>query len=586
MFVIPSLLSMGNKIHYFYGGKDMKKLFTGFLIFGIAATVFAGGQRSTGTSAGGTARVGAKGSLPLATTNPVLTVLIPGGLSDRTTDYAYDRNTFTKKVVDETGVQLQITATTSADAAERLNVLLNTGDYPELILNYGVDLDYYANQGTIIALDPYEPLSFPNIKWVFDEAPYARDKIIGYDGKMYAMPSINECINCTYSAGRIWFYMPWARDSGRRAPQTLDEFTDYIRYVKNNDVNRNGKRDEIGIVFSSGDTNNFITKIAKSFMPYVGDGLALENRRVVEQYRDSRFRDALRYIAGLYKEGLISEDSFSMSGDQLAAIARSPEAVAGVIGQTWINGSVSTESQRFLEYMVIPPLKGPDGQQWATNSSLWSSVSPHFLITDKCKDPELALALYDYFNNPANYFNQLATGEKGISWADADPGAVGIDGQPASFKYLIPWGTQPVNTSWHNIYVTLISQKGERNREQLVGRDTVVKYRETWSQALVPELLNLMPAYNAIMWYKSSEETASWDIPSEMFIPPVSMNGEDNQRLADINAVLNPYKSQAWVEFITGVRDINRDADWNTYISELDRLGSPEMVRIRQKYIK
>ncbi|MDR0668552.1 MAG: extracellular solute-binding protein [Treponema sp.] len=567
----------------------MKRLFIGFLILAAAAAVFAGGRQGAGgaAAAGKTARVGARGSLPLATTKPVLTVLIPGGLSDRTTDYAYDKNTLTKKVVDETGVQLQITATTGADAAERVNILLNTGDYPDLILNYGVDLDYYSSQGTIIALDPYDPLSFPNIKRVFEEAPYAMDKITASDGKMYAMPQVNECMHCTYSDGRIWFYMPWARDSGRKAPQTLDEFTDYLRYVTNNDVNGNGRRDEIGIAFTAGDTNNFITKIAKAFMPYVGGGLVLENKRVVEQYRDSRFRDALRYIAGLYKEGLISEDSFSMTGDQLAAIARGPEAVAGVIGQTWINISVSQESQRLLEYFVVPPLKGPAGQQWTTNSSLWSNASPAFLVTDKCKDPELALALYDYFNNPNSEFVLSAGwGAKGISWTAADPGAVGVDGEPATWKLLLPWGTQPVNTNWHNLYFYLISQKNLRNREQVTGINRTNEYQKTWNAALVPELLNLMPTYNSDMWYNSSAETAPWDIPSDMFIPPAIMNGADNQRLADINAVLEPFKSQAWVEFITGVRDINRDADWNAYITELDRLGSPEMVSITQKYIK
>jgi hypothetical protein len=40
------------------------------------------------------------------------------------------------------------------------------------------------------------------------------------------------------------------------------------------------------------------------------------------------------------------------------------------------------------------------------------------------------------------------------------------------------------------------------------------------------------------------------------------------------------------VEFVTGVRDINNNAHWNSYLAELDRMSSPEMVQILQKYVK
>jgi hypothetical protein len=40
------------------------------------------------------------------------------------------------------------------------------------------------------------------------------------------------------------------------------------------------------------------------------------------------------------------------------------------------------------------------------------------------------------------------------------------------------------------------------------------------------------------------------------------------------------------VEFITGVRDINSDPVWNTYLSDMDRLGSKDLAAIIQRYIK
>jgi hypothetical protein len=56
--------------------------------------------------------------------------------------------------------------------------------------------------------------------------------------------------------------------------------------------------------------------------------------------------------------------------------------------------------------------------------------------------------------------------------------------------------------------------------------------------------------------------------------------------MADINAVLDSYKDQAFTEFIIGTRDINNNTAWNTYLADLDRLGSKELATILQKYIK
>jgi hypothetical protein len=81
-------------------------------------------------------------------------------------------------------------------------------------------------------------------------------------------------------------------------------------------------------------------------------------------------------------------------------------------------------------------------------------------------------------------------------------------------------------------------------------------------------------------------EASKYALPNSAFIPPMMLNDTDNARYADINAVLSPFKDQVFVEFITGVRDINNNAHWSAYLAELDRLGSGEMVQIMQKYIK
>jgi hypothetical protein len=64
------------------------------------------------------------------------------------------------------------------------------------------------------------------------------------------------------------------------------------------------------------------------------------------------------------------------------------------------------------------------------------------------------------------------------------------------------------------------------------------------------------------------------------------MSETDVTRVADINAVLDPFLQTAMAEFIIGRRNIDADSDWNAYLAELDRLGTKEKAGILQKYIK
>jgi putative aldouronate transport system substrate-binding protein len=550
----------------------------------LAVSVFAGGTRAaSGASSGRTSRVGEKGSLPLATTRPVLSMFIGGGYADNLTSFDYKDNLFTQKVVDETGIDLRITSTSGADTTERLSIMLNTGDYPDIIFS-GLDMDYYAGQGILIPLDPLEPESYPYIKRAFDLYPEAKMKITASDGQIYAMPYIDVCLHCTYSYGRIWYYMPWIRDYNRKVPETPEELTEFLRWAKATDPNKNGKNDEIGLAFGSGDLDNVLAYVAKAFdVPFVNAGLALDgNKKVVEQYRDSNFRSALAYLAGLYKEGLIVPDAFSMTTDQMQIIARTSETIAPILGTSWYNGLVPQLGDKYMEYFNLPPLRSASGRRYASNMDPWTNISARYFITNKCRDPELAMALYDYFQR--DDVLKSAYGPKGVFWVDPDPGALGYNGKPAYWKWIAVYGHEPLNSHWGNFspHVWLPEM---RSGIQMDDVETATRYMTTGEKSLQARV-QANTSYAEFMWYHISMEASKYAIPENVFIPPVLMNDADKTRYADINAVLNPFKSQVFVEFITGVRDINNNNTWSTYLAELDRLGSREMVQILQKYIK
>lgn len=569
----------------------MKRLFCLFLALLIAGMVFAGGgQAAGGRGAAAAPSAGKKyPNLPFATDGKTtLSMLIGLGSYANITSYEYADNTYTREVVDKTGVQLEFITVPQADFDARRSLLLASGDYPEIIngsFSFN-DMAYWAGEGLIVPLDDYHYLEYPFMKKVFDEYPALNTVLRLDDGKIYATPRLDDAIWSTYAQGRGWIYMPWVRDNRNfQFPKTLDELTAYFRWIRDNDVNKNGNpNDEVPLAFSN--IFHSTAYFAKSFMPFVMDstgfGLALTNGTVVEQYRSNEYRDTLKYMAGLYKEGLIKQDVYTWAHDQLKALSLNPEPQLGMALHGFAHDVTGSTDPRWAEFFVLPPVNGPSGRHWGTNREPWGIGRGHWYVTDRARDPELVIALYDFMSTHEMFLH--GENQKGKSWSDPDPGSLGLNGKPATYKRLVQELQMPQNTLWY-INNAMMYYMERRMGEQAVGMDVVNRWVTTGDPSIRDETFR-SPSYllgGLIHWSLQDEANA---ITADYFIPPAVFNEADNKRVADVRALLDPYLQQSIAEFVTGVRDINNDTAWNAYLSDLDRLGSQERAAIYQKYIQ
>jgi putative aldouronate transport system substrate-binding protein len=508
-------------------------------------------------------------------------------MSNRLTSASVEDNIFTQRVVKETGVNLEI-EWGGLNARERVNILLSTGTYPDIVIN-GLnrnDLLYYASQGIFIPLNKYDLQSFPHIGEGFKNFPWLTQTLGDADGNIYSLPYVNECIMCVFGNGRGWFFNPWIRGTNRKVPETLDEFADFLRYVKNTDLNRNGRKDEIPMAFSADDLYNAITFFADAYMPFNGTdyfGLALDGKKVVEQYKDARFREALKYMASLYKEGLLLQDSFTMTRDQFQSLITAETPVLGTAITSWMNAFAFPLTPRFPEWFMFMPVKGSNGVQFAGNGAPWTQGNPYYQITDKAKNPELAIALYDYFCDFEVNMDAMK-GPKGVGWTDADPGAKSLLGN-AVWKTLLAEESQPINSSWLQAAPNIRTVANYFGLQQCDDVDNMDKYLATGDLSLASSMAK-NATYLDYMFIKKSQEQSKWAKSDSIFIPPLFLSDDDNARVSDIRAVLDTYKKKAFTEFLTGVTDPAKDSDWNAYLAELDRQGAKELAAILQKYVK
>ena len=163
-----------------------------------------------------------------------------------------ETNTFTKYVQDKTNIQIKWDLVPDKALNDRKQLMLASGDYPEVILHGSLTKDEqmkYGKQGVFIPLNDLIDKYAPNFKKAMVDLPYLKSSISAPDGNIYALPQINECYHCNY-AQKLWINQSWLDKLGLKMPTTTDEFHEVLKAFKEKDPNGNGKRDEIPLTGS------------------------------------------------------------------------------------------------------------------------------------------------------------------------------------------------------------------------------------------------------------------------------------------------------------------------------------------------
>jgi len=507
-------------------------------------------------------------------------------LTPLVTDLSAENNMATKIIEDATGLKLNFVTSPATDTKTKLNLLLNSGDYTEVISVKNVidnaSMDQYAQQGIFVALDDYiTPEIAPNIYKIFQDNPAAKAVCTGSDGKIYSLPDINECYHCYYGNGRAWYYMPWMRSiNNDKLPTTTEELRTYLQYIKDNDVNGNGDpNDEIPLAFNSTNNdgiNRFVVWLSNFFMVYPYKHYAAGDDGMIKAcFTQSEYKQALQYANELYESGLILSDAFSITVDDLRTVGEDPNGarLGMIVGWGPEDGVAKAgTTKRWFEYFPLSPVEGPTGQQNHTYTGQWGSVLPGFFITDKCKNIEAAVRLADLMMDPY-YSYTVYFGPKGLTWDDPTEGSVGFNGKPALFRELMAYGTQPQNSSWDQ---ASISNRPATFRlgQEAQGADTIYKYLDGDYDLL--DQASTLGSYNEIMKYYGCQKNLDpYKFDDKYIVPPLLYSAEKADIVADANAAVDAYRLEMIAAFVTGTRSLD---EFDQYVSELEGMGLNDIL--------
>lgn len=501
-----------------------------------------------------------------------------------------ETNSMTAAIEEATGLKLNFITASGADAATKLNALMSSGDYPDIIstsmannLVTRSSMDYYATQGVLVPLDEYltEEIA-PNAYKIFSENAAALAVCTASDGHIYSLPDINECYHCRYGNGRAWYYMPWMDQwkdeyNNGNLPQTTAEFKSYLEWIRDNDVNGNGDpSDEVPLAFYSGQADSFVRWVADSFMVYTVDGYRLnEDGTITANFVEDAYKDALAYAHELYSEGLLLADSFTLAQNELQAIGESEyPTTAVIVGWGPEDGVVrGGETNRWYDYFALTPLEGPTGVRYANNSGSTNFAGVGFFVTDACEDVELAVRFGDLL---LDYYWSLSTllGPKDAAWGDPESeDSLGFDGQPANFRYLEIPAEATTNTFWNQQCITNRPSSFWDNREA-TGSEVIHAYLDG-DYSLKDEVMTYS-SYNEVMkYYACQKNLAPYAFDESYCVPSLLYSQDVTDLVADAEALVNSYRKEMQAAFITGTRSLD---EYDAYVQEMYNYGLQDIL--------
>lgn len=514
------------------------------------------GAKNAGNSGNGV--ISAKGEFPVSSEKIELTVFSakPATIED------LDTNLFTQELEALTNVHIKWQTSTSDGLKEKRNVLFASGDYPDVLLNADItkaEQMLYGEQGVLIPLNDLIEEHSVEFKRLLDEIDWLRPAITAPDGNIYALPQINECYHCTLGQ-KLWINQTWLDKLNLTMPSTTDEFEQVLIAFRDQDPNSNGKADEIPL---SGAITGWNTGVEDALLNafIYNDGseesyrVQMKNQTVEFVPAQEKYREGLRWIAGLYEKGLIDPAAFTQPVDQYKQMGMSTDSAIGAGAGGAPISFTQMGSERMGEYVALPPLKGPDGTSYTAYNPVGLTHGA-FAITSANQHPAETMKWIDYLYSEEGT-RRANEGREGEEWIVPEEGVLGINGEQAKWQRTKSLDDVQ-NVVWQGMAIGAVT--ADYRLSEVAGK------------------IGTTEGFEAFM-YQETKNKYEGHQPAEI-LPDIYILQENLDEMAQLKGPLLDYVEQSAAKFITGAMDI--DADWDSYLDGLNKLKAGRYVEILQ----
>lgn len=451
---------------------------------------------------------------------------------------------FFKNLEEQTNVHINWNMSPETGWEEKKGLLF-AGDLPDAFYGQNilteVDVINYGSQGLIIPLEDLIDQYCPNLKALLERGNY-RKEMTAPDGHIYALPNSTELSPMTHD--KLFINKTWLDQLGLPIPETIDEFVETLRAFKANDMNGNGRADEIPFSFLYNRKENGLFSLFGSFgqLDKLNHWIVDENGNPVYTAITEPYKEAIEFFNSLYKEGLIDKEGFTHDFQVYLAKVKQPETIVGA----WVGWSLSSASGvNAKHYVALAPLKGEDGKQiWNSYPSPMNSKGS-FVITKACKHPEALMRWADMQYEPMTSL-QIDQGLLGRTLTILEDGTIDYLPVPEgkTFTEMIHDYSPGVNGI--GSVTTEVSDKLHLNKN--------LQERKALDEFFAP-----------------------YNVPADQVFPSLYFTMEETERLAVLEADIVSYVDQCYANWIVngGI-----EKEWDSYLKKLDKMGLQEYMSI------
>ncbi|MDR6878517.1 extracellular solute-binding protein [Bacillus sp. 3255] len=320
-------------------------------------------------------------------------------------------------------VKLSVEAPPINNYVDKLQVLMASGDLPDLIYNWGgadANLEKWAKDGLLTPLDD-QIAKYPNLTKNISKEMWDAVKSIN-DGKTYLIPRTNVLNHWGYIINQQWL-----NKLNLKAPTTLDEFTNVCKAFTANDPDGNGKADTYCLSMSnpalgSNTVWNSTFFLASAFNLPIINGVKDTDGTYKIREKMSGYIPYLTYIKKLNDEKLIDPE-FLINKIYVDQEKQNQNRVGIIYGHQYaVMANLSKDKESDKKYSYQPVLKDSKGVATdLVSPAMWGG----WMIPKSTKNADAVLKFLDWGNTTeANALFQL--GLKGVTFDNYDPATKNI----------------------------------------------------------------------------------------------------------------------------------------------------------------
>ena len=502
------------------------------------------------------------------------------GLAQNANVVDYDTNALTLMLEELMNIDIDFHFFTSSEIKTQIDLMVNAGgdDLPDIILTTldSETVYKYGQAGMFIPLNDYYGNSAYHLTNAIEEVTTAdgvdiMGQLVSYDGNIYAVPGYTGSVSNPL-VSVTWLYTPWLEALDLEVPKTVEDFKNVLYAFKTQDPNGNGKADEIPAIGSTfTDMSYGLSLMSFCMDPFVRLNpytyfLDAEDGKVSVSYASAEFKEGIKYIAGLVKDGLIDPVTFTQDSASFLSVLTA-EGDQRVGAYSFGSDSIIPKTHPAKNnWTMVPPLTGPDGESrtsFVANKADWCGF-----ITKTCENPEAAFRLLDLMYEKV-VMCSARWGVQGENW-DFVEDLKQSDYPEYNFSNTFAgYGATLLgyNTKWN----TVQNEHWNLTRPALrtngftagVSAATMKEGTCTWQQGLT-----LGSYYDAAPEEKLSAASFHYVDASEAV------------ELAEQSNLFQEYVYEKMAMWCTGVTDV--DAEWDGYLKELEAMGLSEWLKAMQ----